>query len=359
MEMLSQHKIDKEIVDELAENCKSLRQKLGGIATETNNETTSLLQASENLEQVLNVYEEKKNCASDPDPEDEVVVEDTERKIELPMSAMSLVDELLLKLDLGPTMDENKSPGATGYVDNLLNFDIDLSPQTSEKPAPNPLDEIEKMSRKLMEQSLLGPCGSNSTSTLTNSELKNKLSLEKPTLSQMQKSSLEMNANLDQKNNPTNNGDDHDLLALLDFGMFDKLHDKENNSENPVPDKNLLFDFGESHSKPKVIASPTPPPNSNPPKADEDILAVRQLLTSIKDLDLDKVELKDCIKPIDLSLDSSCVNVTLTLTFASVPDYPPCVKVAVVAFTNRNPSSGIYNYVFQLMPPKGLQVCSA
>lgn len=80
-------------------------------------------------------------------------------------------------------------------------------------------------------------------------------------------------------------------------------------------------------------------------------------LNAVKELDLEKIDLLENIKPMELSLgEEGCKDVSLTLTFATYPSFPSFVCVAVITLTNRSRSTGLVNYVFQLMPPKGLQV---
>jgi len=184
-EMCSQVTIDREIVDDLASSCRSLRNRLGEIGTETNEETSSFLQASDNIEKALTYYEDRKDQVKRATPQG------TTDLIEHPSLAvpnsittgMSLADELLLGIDLGLGGDQGpcKENGpenqvSTGHYNskeaastNLLNFDIDLGvnqSQPKEKDTSNTkafedkrvggLEELGFMSRQLMEQSLGG-----------------------------------------------------------------------------------------------------------------------------------------------------------------------------------------------------------
>jgi hypothetical protein len=161
-EMLRQAEVDREVVDELAETCRILRNRLGGIGTETNEETESVLGASQSLEAALDLYEERKEGTGRP------LLErsggeggaETDRLT----AHLSLADELLLGLDLGTATGPPTPPTQPqeGLVGNLLDFDLDLGPTSSpdkeeeevaEKKTPT-LDEIGRMSRELMERSL-------------------------------------------------------------------------------------------------------------------------------------------------------------------------------------------------------------
>lgn len=80
-------------------------------------------------------------------------------------------------------------------------------------------------------------------------------------------------------------------------------------------------------------------------------------LNLVRELDLEKIDLLDDLKPLELSLDETCnKDVSLTITFGKYPDFPASVSIAVVTLTNRSKHTGLLNYVFQLLPPKGLQV---
>lgn len=184
-EMLTQSNIDKEIVEELVDTCRSLRQKLGGVATETNDETTSLLQASENIETVLLLYDSKKEhignllkqinetasassstaCSSSAGAAGSI-------------SEFSLADQLLMSLGdeqingvIKQQSQQAKSSTIIRTNDSenlLLNLDIDLSPvsslnksataevETKKPESVEPFDEISKLSREMMEQGLKG-----------------------------------------------------------------------------------------------------------------------------------------------------------------------------------------------------------
>jgi hypothetical protein len=185
VEMLSQRKIDKEIVDELADSCKTLRQRLGGVATETNDETTSLLQASENLEKVLILYEERKNSKDVEEEESDLGISFggaavTQVSRNENQRILSLADEFLMGLDIDvssePT-DKLKGAGAAagvlretataedgnGNADNLLDLDVSLPSSfpkrvdSREKEIGSEgLDEIGRLSRELMDLGLKG-----------------------------------------------------------------------------------------------------------------------------------------------------------------------------------------------------------
>lgn len=80
-------------------------------------------------------------------------------------------------------------------------------------------------------------------------------------------------------------------------------------------------------------------------------------LKNVKELDLENIDLLDDIKPVELNLnEGNSKDVSLTLTFGKYPTFPTFVSVVVVTLTNKSRSTGLLNYVFQLMPPKGLQV---
>lgn len=177
-EMLSQSKIDKEIVEELVETCRSLRQKLGGVATETNDEVTSLLQASENIENVIALYESKKEflTSAQSSPQDEecagapLVPSVKDNPV---VNELSLADQFLMNLGddkMNGVIQQShlQQIGACADSDNLLlNLDIDMSPVMPQqkqksidadlKPiVTEPFDEISKLSREMMEQGLKG-----------------------------------------------------------------------------------------------------------------------------------------------------------------------------------------------------------
>lgn len=178
-EMLNQRNIDKEIVDELVDTCRSLRQKLGDVATETSDEVTSLLQASENIEKVLLLYDAKKESigkqSQSREDENETRPECSDH------NKLSLADELLMNLGDEEMKDviQQEHQNATKSIatgEDLLNLDIDLAStgactvtksfnSTSKgddqikctKPDPvEPFHEIGQISREMMEQGLKG-----------------------------------------------------------------------------------------------------------------------------------------------------------------------------------------------------------
>jgi len=160
-EMLDQDCLDCEIVEELVNTCRSLRGKLGGLATETGHEATSLCHASEMIETVLNMYEERKKNPV------KIALEDNEKK-ETMEPEKSLADELLMNLCDVSSIASVPTAKKRHDSDNLLNLDNDDFPSTSvslekneELKSKSPtrrevFDEIGKLSRDLMEKSLLG-----------------------------------------------------------------------------------------------------------------------------------------------------------------------------------------------------------
>lgn len=186
-EMLTQPDIENEIVEELAETCRSLREKLGGVATETNDEATSLLQASENIENVLILYDSKKNHLgkrSKPQEKNNVSAGTlangkectSERTGASATMELSLADQLLMNLGdekINGVIQQAHSLSQNNKWSNsdnlLLNLDIDLTTpvsiphknvtevDTAGKVEPvEPFDEISKLSREMMEQGLRG-----------------------------------------------------------------------------------------------------------------------------------------------------------------------------------------------------------
>jgi len=176
-EMLSQGQIDQEIVDELADGCRTLRQRLGGVATETIDETTSLLQASENLEKVLNLYEERKNSKDLPKDESSgVTLSESSKQSSQPL--VSLADELLMGLDINFSLESQPAivnsttknlptvcASEISEVDNLLNLEVSIpshvpphvrNVEKNDLVGEQGLDEIGRLSRELMEKSLKG-----------------------------------------------------------------------------------------------------------------------------------------------------------------------------------------------------------
>lgn len=177
VEMCSQSHIDREIVDELASSCRALRNRLAVIGTETNEEISSFLMASENIEKALNFYEDRKSQDFTPaKAASEGLIEHPSLEVPIqPAAHMSLADELLIGLDLGPVVGQssskkNGSSDVTKVVKvkdtpNLLNFDMDLFPpqpappkleNMTENKSSDTLEQIDIMSRQLMQQNLNG-----------------------------------------------------------------------------------------------------------------------------------------------------------------------------------------------------------
>lgn len=165
-------------------------------------------------------------------------------------------------------------------------------------------------------------------------------------------------------------------MSMLDLEVFENpsgISSKTVKGQTQIPkpsrkvhdDENILLDFSNDN---KVSHKPDPSPTisnhgtSNSvsgttktticPTSDE----VKRLLSSTKEIDLDKVDLIENMAPLDLDIGDDCGDVNLTLTFGTCSGFPSSVKVAVVTLTNRSPSASVLNYVFQLMPPKGLLV---
>jgi ADP-ribosylation factor-binding protein GGA len=174
-EMLNQaHIVDFEIIDELVSTCNALRNKMGSVRTETNEETTSLVQASENIEAVIELYEKRKRTVKE-----ELISADTppqsasaHSKFSGHETSQSLVDELLMGIDLNLVKSGQTSSTSAAMLtsaqdeNNLLNLDFEpetvTGPQlargkSQEDAGKKPFfDELNKMSRELMDQSL-GP----------------------------------------------------------------------------------------------------------------------------------------------------------------------------------------------------------
>ncbi|CAL8092952.1 unnamed protein product [Orchesella dallaii] len=408
-EMLSQSSIDKEIVDELVDTCRNLQQKLGGVATETNDEVTSLLQASENIENVLLLHDSKKNSikkASEKENSDGAAEGAPEASA---VKELSLADQLLLDL-----VDDNRAATSSsgsrqqsinkiGEYDSgnlLLNLDIDCAPlatpqrvdldlKKTTKPEPvEPFGEISKLSREMMEQGLKGVPNC--------SQLKK---TDKTPLSQIKRPSEEQEkpATLLQQNPiivptlpETSHNSQPDPLSLLDLDFLEKPLLKStsnlssashihNESENCIDqpkanDENLLlvleseksplensntngmnYNKGSTQKISSILQEGTVASNNGVGNKISNVNSGFSLNT-VRDLDLEKIDLIDDLKPLELQLEDNSKDVCLTLTFGRYSGFPDSVTVAVVTLTNRSKSNGLLNYVFQLLPPKGLQV---
>ncbi|ODN04455.1 ADP-ribosylation factor-binding protein GGA1 [Orchesella cincta] len=393
-EMLNQVSIDKEIVDELVDTCRNLQQKLGGVATETNDEVTSLLQASENIETVLMLHDTKKDAIKQLPRESLDAAAQTAPEASA-AKELSLADQLLLDLvddkrsvasgscSIGLQQFANKSGEDSGNL--LLNLDIDCAPipisqrpdldlKKNSKPEPvEPFGEISKISREMMEQGLKGVPNS--------SQLKK---TDKTPLSQIKLPSEEQEKppTLLQQNPIIVPSLQPDPMSLLDLDFLEKpllkstnnssssshLHNEsENCPEQPKPNENLLLVL-ESEKPTTVENNHTNGNGTNNNKGNSQKISTTPnngiannqgsgfSLNTVRDLDLEKIDLIDDLKPLELQLEDSSKDVCLTLTFGKYSDFPDSVTVAVVTLTNRSKSNGLLNYVFQLLPPKGLQV---
>jgi hypothetical protein len=122
------------------------------------------------------------------------------------------------------------------------------------------------------------------------------------------------------------------------------LDTKETNLSNPKPYQSLNQTVPISNSQ--TFVSPV----------SETSDSCKALMNSVKELDLDSIDLIDDLTPIDLKLEDGCKDVSLSLTFGTSSGLSNRVKVAVITLTNRSASYPLSNYVFQLLPPKGIQV---
>ncbi|CAG7733895.1 unnamed protein product [Allacma fusca] len=400
-EMLNQPTLDKELTEDLAVTCNNLRQKLGSIPTETNDEITSVLQASENIEKVLKLHEQQKELKS-KSPQSPNTTAENDLLNQPPISegipqltsSFSLADELLMGLSDEFSIASNmptKTLQGTDSENLLLNFDLDISSGEGKKlldragslddekiqKNPDTLDEIERLSRELMQQGLKNSQGRSPVFVVKKTERAATLNqLQKNSSTSSQEAPLNLNTQLPLEVDVKLDAN-HSNLTFLDLDFL----------ENPNKKDGLAVEKSVNNSQLTNDLAPKKSPRGSTSNEDESLLnlsenqknetldilpsKVEQLqtkiqpsfnLNSVKEVDLDDIELHEKINPIELNLitetdgNKTCKDVNVTLTLGRVPDYPRSVRVAVITLSNRNSSSELFNYVFQLLPPKGMQV---
>ena len=381
-EMLSQPSVDQELVGDLVTTCKNLRQKLAACATETADETTSVLQASENIEKALQLFEDRKsNLFAAPLSNSSSATRGSQKQQEQATAdtPLSLVDELLIGLSEEFAVAAAVPPLAPKYnEDLLLNLDVEIkdgrgdgshvtnnqnvNPNGKPTKGADTLDEIERISREMMEQSLKNSGFPTSVSTKKT---------EKATLSQLQK-----NSSLDKPNNGTipasatliesTHSIEPSAMNFLDLDFLEKPNSATTNKNSSTG--------AQLNSKPKksprgstsneddllLTLETQKTPSSKEPTARPSNENLNFNLNSVKEVDLEKIDLCENVKPIELTLlddeDTPCSDVTVTVTMGKVPEFPESVLVAIVTLANKSQTAGLLNYVFQLAPPKGMQV---
>jgi len=177
----------------------------------------------------------------------------------------------------------------------------------------------------------------------------------------------QMEAKVSQKSSPTDPFNDLDFLTKTQgLGCPNKTKGSEDDNLLLVLDERNKSSRLEDNSLNSNIIGPggdylQSSPSVKPDKPDSSPLVAHNFpLSSVKEIDLDNIDLLENIKPMELTLSDETNmedKVSFTLTFGRLSEFPDFVWIAVFTLTNRNSSSSLLNYVFQLLPPKGFQVC--
>jgi len=130
-------------------------------------------------------------------------------------------------------------------------------------------------------------------------------------------------------------------------------------TSNETNDKNKITSFN-SNTTIKTLSNPTPKELNISDTKDKDSTTenYKAILSSIKTVDLDSIDSIENLKPLNIPLEDGCRDINLTLTFGTSSLLSSHIKIAVVTLTNRSSQFMVYNYVFQLLPPKGVHVIS-